>query len=321
MAALAVQSEIYLDVKQRNIQKVITAHQYDNNSRYILAHIIDDGVPLNISNYNIMFKAFTQDGRAILIDDCEKQYETGDVIIKLSESLLCSAGKHMGEVIIYNDTTTLTTMKFTLIVEGSVYDDERLVSSDDFSAIRKMINDIENLEDTIADISTIQNDQRTIQTNLDNAISDVNDLKESIQDKIDEVDIKVTELENTVDEADDAIQQFRNNSTQLQNDINQAETLIAQVGDVVEDDTMVRKAQLGIESNEYVTGVATLDENAKLTASQFPYEILRDDEVDDFILNCLGQRTIKLDNVEIERDLVFESVEDNVYDELYLLLE
>lgn len=318
--ALEIKSEIFLDVKQRNIQKIITAHQYDKNSRYILAHIIDDGEPLDISKYDVMFKVHTQDDRCILSDQCTKQYETGDVVIELTESLLCSSGKHEAELVIYNDTTTLTTMKFTLIVEGSVYDDERLLSSDDFSAIRNLIDDIEGLENTMADISTLQDRTEQINHDYENAMDEMDVLRVSIQDKIDEVDGKVQELEDSVDDANDLIQEFRTSSSRLAQDVQTAEDLITQVGDIVEDDTMVRKSQLGVSSNEYSTGVATLDENAKLTESQFPYEFLQDSEIDGFINACLGNRSIKLDGVTQTRNLNFITVEDETHGRTYLLL-
>lgn len=318
--ALKVQSEIYLDVKQRNIQKVVTAHQYDKNTRYILAHIVDEGEPIDISNYNVMFKVYTQDERAILSDDCEKQYETGDVLIKLNESLLCSSGKHMAEVILYNSSQALTTMKFTLVTEGSVFDDERLVSSDEVSGLMNIISSIENIDGTIADLTTIQNRQQQLENNLQSTLSDINTTKNDLEDKIYEVDTKLDEIETMADNLDTTISQIQSDSQTLQNDIATAESLIAQVGDIVEDDTMVRKAQLGVASNEHVTGVATLDENAKLDMTQFPYEIMDDSEVDTFIASCLGGGVVTINGVQQNRDLEFVTIESESNGREYLLL-
>lgn len=336
--ALNIQSEIYLDVQQRNIQKVITAHQYDKNSRYILAHIIDNGEPLDVSSYDILFKVHTQDDRAILIDDCEKQSNIGDVVIKLSESLMCSAGKHMAEVVIYDADEFLTTMKFTLIVEGSVYSDDRITSSDDFSALarlmenadiaRNIISEIESLEADIEDakdeidgyanrIASIQSDisdfQSTVQSNM-------NTLQSEVQDNIDESDTKLAELEAANATLTETINGLSSTFAELQDSMELADDLIDRVGNIVLDDSAVRKTQLGIATDDYNTGVATLDRNGKLVKPQFPYEFMTNDDADLFIRNYNGLLTVSIDGVPQERNIDFVTVSDVDYGDVYLIV-
>lgn len=329
--ALNIQSEIYLDVQQRNIQKTITAHQYDKNSRYILAHIIDDGEPLDISDYDIMFKVLTQDNRAILIDTCEKQNTTGDVIISLSESLLCSSGKHMAEVIIYDDTTLLSTMKFTLVTEASVFPDERLISSDDFSAITRIIENADIARNIIDTLDALQDDIQDTKDEMDGYLASIQALQSDVQDNIDESDAKLANLETTTaakiqelddkaDEIDDLIASITSDTQQLQNDLSTVDDLIAQVSGIVVDDSAVRKTQLGIASTDYVDGVATLDSNAKLKKIQFPYELMTNDDIDAFIRDYNGLQTVTIDNVVQERNIDFVTADDVDYGDVYIIV-
>ena len=385
MANLNVQSEIYLDVRQKNIQKTVIAHQYDKKSRYILAHIIDDGEPIDVSEYTLDFKVHTQDDRAILDDTVTKQSEVGDVIIELSESLLCSAGKHTAELLIFSNTQRLTTMSFNIVVEGSVYPDDRVVSSDEFSALTTALTKVDhavelaeeleilevewseneaqrasNEEDRIsaeqsrvsAEADRVQNEsdradaesdrvdaeaarvtaelgrvdaesdrvtaesgrydaeqirvsnentrisnenarvtaeqsrvtaetgrveaEAVRETNTTEAIGRIDEGLADVQDAVEEAST-AAEGANTAKEAAEA-----ETAIQIANNT-RAEELIGQMEDIVDDFRYVTKNQLGIASTDLVTGVATLDEYAKLDPTQFPYDIATSEEVTDYI--------------------------------------
>lgn len=365
-------------MRKKNIQSTIVAHQYDKKSRYILAHIIDDGEPIDISDYSINFKVYTQDDRAILDDKVTKQSETGDIIIELSESLLCSSGKHMAEVIIFNSTERLSTMNFTLVIEASVYPDDRVVSSDEFSALTDALAKVDHVqelvdevEELVVDVTAAETDRAAAEntrqtnesvrisseadrvsaeslrtsaeasrvtaetdrdtaetarisaensrllaendrvaaetirasnentriTNEENRVSAESDRvvadaqrQEDIEEAIGKIDDGLADVQGAVDaastaaEAANAAKEAAEAETEIQIANNtRAEELIDQMEDIVVEDTAVRKSQLAIPSNEYVTGVATLDNHAKLVLSQFPYDLATVRETEDIV--------------------------------------
>ncbi|MDE7436839.1 MAG: BppU family phage baseplate upper protein [Lachnospiraceae bacterium] len=143
--------KLILDFNQKGYNTVI-AKQYDKGSRFIPIQCTDNGkvLPLD-SSYIVQIKMITPDQRAIL--NTVPIQEDGSLLLELTESMLFYPGKAKAEIRIYDtqskllpdmsyDTTNsklLSTMQFTVLIEPSVFDDDRIIDSDEFNALTELI--------------------------------------------------------------------------------------------------------------------------------------------------------------------------------------
>lgn len=131
--------KITLDFCRNNIQSV-SVKQYDKNTRYLIVSCTENGkfVKLDKSSMTCRIKILTPDDRANL-DTCEI-LDDGTVKVPLTESALFSSGVANAELMIVSsdENKRIGTMKFRVIIDSSVYSDERVVSSDEFSALTEL---------------------------------------------------------------------------------------------------------------------------------------------------------------------------------------
>ena len=131
--------KITLDFCRNNIQSVYVK-QYDKNTRYLIVSCTENGkfVKLDKSYMTCRVKVLTPDDRASL-DTCTI-LDDGTVKVPLSESILFSSGVANAELMITSsdESKRIGTMKFRVIIDSSVYGDERVISSDEFSALTEL---------------------------------------------------------------------------------------------------------------------------------------------------------------------------------------
>ena len=128
--------KLYLDFNQ-NVHKTVLAKQYDKASRFVPIQCTDDGVPFLLnSTFTVQAKTLTADNRALLENAVTVQSD-GSLLLELTENMLYSPGKAHVEIIIFDtkNNRRLSPMCFDLIVEPSVYDEDRIIASDEFSAL------------------------------------------------------------------------------------------------------------------------------------------------------------------------------------------
>ena len=132
--------KITLDFCRNNVQTVYVK-QYDKKSRFIIVKCTDNGkfITLDKNSMACNIKILTPDNRAIL-SSCEILSD-GTVKVELTESALFSSGVANAELFIVNtnESQRLGTMKFRLIIDPSVYSDDRVIDSDEFSALTELI--------------------------------------------------------------------------------------------------------------------------------------------------------------------------------------
>ena len=123
--------KITLDFCRKNIQSV-SVKQYDKNTRYLIVTCTENGklVKLDKSSMTCRVKVLTTDDRASL-DTCTI-LDDGTVKVPLTENVLFSSGVANAELMITSsdESKRIGTMKFRVIIDSSVYGDERLISSD-----------------------------------------------------------------------------------------------------------------------------------------------------------------------------------------------
>ena len=131
--------KITLDFCRNNIQSV-SVKQYDKNTRYLIVSCTENGkfVKLDKSYMTCRVKVLTPDDRASL-DTCTI-LDDGTVKVPLKENVLLSSGVANAELMITSsdESKRIGTMKFRVIIDSSVYGDERVISSDEFSALTEL---------------------------------------------------------------------------------------------------------------------------------------------------------------------------------------
>lgn len=131
--------KITLDFCRNNIQSV-SVKQYDKSTRYLIVSCTENGklVKLDKSSMTCRVKVLTPDDRASL-DTCTI-LDDGTVKVPLKENVLFSSGVANAELMITSsdESKRIGTMKFRVIIDSSVYGDERVISSDEFSALTEL---------------------------------------------------------------------------------------------------------------------------------------------------------------------------------------
>lgn len=148
MALNAATENISLDFFKDRIV-TIYAKQYDKNSRYINVKCYDRGKLYKVpSDCKANVKMITPDNRAVF--NTATINSDGSITVELTESMLYSGGIAKAEIKLYNvdKTQVLSTMNFQINIKKSVYDDQRIINSDEFNALTKLYLQIQKEEKT-----------------------------------------------------------------------------------------------------------------------------------------------------------------------------
>lgn len=126
----------------KNSLASVSVKQYDKNTRFLIVKCTDNGkfTKLDKSSMACNIKILTPDDRAIF-NTCEI-LDDGTVKVPLSESTLFSSGIANAELSVTNtsEEQRIGTMKFRLIIDSSVYSDDKIIASDEFNALTDLIN-------------------------------------------------------------------------------------------------------------------------------------------------------------------------------------
>lgn len=157
------QKELFLDFHQ-NLYKTVLAKECDKGSRFVPIICTDNGkkVVLEKNTYYIQVMVKTPDNRAIL-EDTVVINDDGTLTLELTESMLCCPGKAIVSIIFYDieqsgkkeieTTKRLTTMNFNLIIEPNPYCKNRIIDSDEFDALTKLMEEAKRHYDYVIEES------------------------------------------------------------------------------------------------------------------------------------------------------------------------
>lgn len=132
--------QIALDMQQTNGMVSVMMKRGDT-ARKIVIYLSDGGFPYEIAPgcYAVLM-ARKPDG-STLYNDCE--ISGNYILYDVSKQTTSAAGRMLCEVRLYGaDNAVVTTAKFQIIVEDTVYDDETVESASEFTALTKMISEI-----------------------------------------------------------------------------------------------------------------------------------------------------------------------------------
>ena len=138
------------DFCRDNTQSILLK-QYEKNSRFIIVKCTENGVfkKLDKGTMTCNIKVLTPDDRAIF-DPCEI-LDDGTVKVSVSESMVYAAGVAKAELNIFDDSTAtlLATMVFNFIIKPSAYSDDKIIASDEFSALTELITKAEKEQERL----------------------------------------------------------------------------------------------------------------------------------------------------------------------------
>ena len=150
------------DLCRDNTQSVLLK-QYEKNSRFIIVKCTENGVFKKLDKGTMVcnIKVLTPDDRAIY-DPCEI-LDDGTVKVSVSESMVYTAGVAKAELNIIEQSSTalLSTMIFNIIIKPSAYGDDKIVASEEFSALTKLMTTVEQTVQTVISLETKINNKQT----------------------------------------------------------------------------------------------------------------------------------------------------------------
>ena len=131
--------KISLDINEHGSQAVLKAKQSDTG-RKVHISLRAGGTPYTIAeNCYAVFEAKKPDGK-VLYNACT--IEGNEIIYEFTEQTCSAVGRSACEIKLYGlDEKLITSPRFALLVDGTVYPDGRVESSDEFSALTKMVSD------------------------------------------------------------------------------------------------------------------------------------------------------------------------------------
>lgn len=131
--------KISLDINAQGSQVALNAKKSDTG-RKIYISLRAGGTPYTIADDCYAVFAATKPDGSILYNACT--IEGNEIVYEFTEQTCAAVGKSRCEIKLYgSDDKLITSPRFTLLVDGTVYPDEQVESTDEFSALTKLVSD------------------------------------------------------------------------------------------------------------------------------------------------------------------------------------
>lgn len=129
--------KLSLDIHEHASQAVLKAKKTDTGRKLHIT-LRAGGTPYTIANdCEAVFKA-TKPDRTYLFNNCT--IENNEIIYEFTERTCTSVGRCKCEIALYGpDGKIITSPRFSLLVDGTIYPDEIVESTDEFSELTKLI--------------------------------------------------------------------------------------------------------------------------------------------------------------------------------------
>lgn len=194
--------------------KTIKAKQYDKNSRFIKITCTENGKVKTLNtSAKCVFKMLTPDGRAIYDDAIIEA--NGSILVELTETALAYSGTGEAEINLFDldSKALLSTKKFNIDIDGSVYPNDTVIATPEFNALTNMIFDVNESIETVNGFKDAENERKENEKNRINAESErenntksaitaVNSATASAKEKIEEAEDKLYILTTKIEECD-----------------------------------------------------------------------------------------------------------------------
>lgn len=264
--------------------KSVKLKQYNKDSQKIIFSITEKGQPFSLdpSSMKCYFKMITPSGIHKFNDENVTINQDGTVTVTIKESYCLAAGTAKAELNMIDilEETQICTMNFNMIIESSVYSNHIIEDTDDFSALTKVLTENENQKDNLISLEADLREGETARISNENLrisnetarISNENNREGAEQKREADFSLAITNADtaaqsantataNAQQAAQSAIEAMNRATAAAQN----ANTSIEEMRALMANDNILHTGQLGTPG-----GVATLDEEGFLSASQIP---------------------------------------------------
>lgn len=166
----------YIQIEiNKELDQPIHSVQYDNKSRYIEFHIVDGGMPMDISDCEVFICAIKPDGGLILNDCRIIDSAHGIVEFELTEQINAVAGDVKCELKLYGPNgEVLTTKTFNICVKKSLIHDVIESSSEVLGLDKKFVLKTEfneSMEWVSNQIAELDNQMNPLSINLTSSVT------------------------------------------------------------------------------------------------------------------------------------------------------
>lgn len=138
--------KLRLDAYTNECQAKIHAKQFDTGTRNLsVVLVLDDGAPYDMEGVaGATLYAKRPDGLTTL---AAAEIEAGEIKLTIPSSIFSAQGTAECELTLYDaDSNQLTSPRFDVIVEDSLYDENAVTASNDFTALIQKISEVERLK-------------------------------------------------------------------------------------------------------------------------------------------------------------------------------
>ena len=271
--------KITLDFCRNNIQSV-SVKQYDKNTRYLIVSCTENGkfVKLDKSYMTCRVKVLTPDDRASL-DTCTI-LDDGTVKVPLKENVLFSSGVANAELMITSsdESKRIGTMKFRVIIDSSVYGDERVISSDEFSALTELFEKADKDYTSViteakksADAAKMSaTNAKTSETNAKNSETNASSSATKAKASEEQSAINATASDNSQREALQSVSNARTAEANTLYHANEAKTAKDSASDYAKLAQSYANGSSGTRTNEETDNAKYYSDQAKSVSNSIP---------------------------------------------------
>lgn len=264
---------ITLDLNLNELKPVIIK-QYNKESQLLIITVTERGKQfLFDGTMQCRFKMLTPDHRYIYQDAIINENHTVTVLLTESISTHPGTGKAELQIVNNSDQSQIATMNFIIRIEGSVYDNEIIESSSDFSALTKLVTENKTLNDNLTELNNRLEENESIrqyaeserQTNETNRVSAESDRQTASAAAVTNANTAANKANTAKEETQNATLAANTAAQNAKKATQEANTAVQTMNDLMKSDNILHMDDFGVPG-----GVATLDENGNIPSSQLP---------------------------------------------------
>ena len=176
---------IKLDINAELLE-TITAKQGDTKSRFILFNLYDGATPFDLRYRTVRVYGNKKDNTTVFNDLEINDAKHGYCTLELTNQMLAVEGMYELELVIFEGNKRLSTMPFILNVVGSKYSEDAIVSTNEFTALSKAlqeVSDVSNKADK-QEVAKLREQLEQIETNIGISVTTKNEILKEKKENI-----------------------------------------------------------------------------------------------------------------------------------------
>lgn len=259
-----------------------------NNVRGFEVELISNGTQYTIDKDNTIVSIIgTKPDTCQILNECEVSDE-GYILVDITSQMAAIKGRGDYSIVLMDKTSNsqLKSFPFYILTTPAPFDVSEIISGDEFQLLTKTITSAETVTDEAQqEIKNMQDLESEVSANEEIRINNENHRENAELNRKTDSAVAITNANTATTNANNAKQNAENaanaanTATQNANaTIQQANTIIEEMKSLIKDDNVIHTSEKGVAN-----GIATLDENGNIPASQLPSFV--DDAVEGIAVN------------------------------------